>query len=153
MDFSDPHNIVETIIVFCKFMKEGITHEEFKKYDKDSSGYLSRKELNKPAKDILNTFREELSKKEKVAIIDKWFEKFDLNKDGKISYDEFKNMMESIFAKLVVEELEKRKKDPDCPEDMKDLDLLKFLNDRLSTIPEEDQVHVQKFIENAKKDY
>lgn len=109
--------------------------------------------MDKPLKGILNAFHEELSKRKKVATIDKLFKKFDLNKDGKISFDEFKNMMECIFAKLVVEELEKRKKDPDCPEDMKDLDLLKFLNDRLSTIPKEDQVLVQKFIENAKKDY
>ena len=153
MDISDPNDIIESIISFCRIIDLSITREEFDKYDKDSNGYLSLKELNTPAKSILTDFQKELSKRKKVVSIKKLYEKFDLNKDGKISFDEFKNMMECIFAKLVVEELKTRQKDPDCPEDMKDLDLLKFLNDRLSTIPEEDQVHVQKFIENAKKDY
>ena len=153
MDISDPEDIVETVINFCKFIKEGITLEEFKKYDKDSSGYLSRKELNKPAKDILNGFNEDLSKQEKVAIIDEWFIKYDLNKDGKISYDEFKNMLESIFAKLVMDELRKIQKEPACPKDLKELDLLKYLNCMLSSLPKEDQVLVQKFIENAKKEF
>ena len=153
MDISDPNDIVESVITYCRIINQSITHEEFNKFDKDSSGYLSRKELNKPAKDILNAFREELSKKEKVAIIDKWFEEFDLNKDGKISYDEFKNMMECVFAKVVVDELEKTKKEPDCPKELKDLDLLKFLKEKLSSLSKEDQVLVQKFIENASKDY
>ena len=100
MDFTEPKNFVNQIITFCKMMNdEVITLAEFKRYDKDSSGYLSRKELNKPAKDILNGFNKDLSKQEKVAIIDEWFIKYDLNKDGKISYDEFKNMMECVFAK------------------------------------------------------
>ena len=36
--------------------------------------------------------------------IDKWFKKFVLNKDGKISYDEYKNMMETLFSKIIFDE-------------------------------------------------
>ena len=36
--------------------------------------------------------------------IDKWFKKFDLNKNGKISYDEFKNMMDTLFSKIIFDE-------------------------------------------------
>ena len=50
-------------------------------------------------------------------------------------------------------ELEKTKKEPDCPKELKDLDLLKFLKEKLSSLSKEDQVLVQKFIENASKDY
>ncbi len=45
MDITDPENIIETVIGFCKFINERITHKEFKKYDKDSSGYLVEKNL------------------------------------------------------------------------------------------------------------
>ena len=61
--------------------------------------------------------------------------------------------MESIFAKSIVEILEKEKKELDCPKELKELDLLNFLNERLSTILKEDQVLVQKFIENATKKF
>ncbi len=44
-------------------------------------------------------------------------------------------MMESIFAKSIVEILEKEKKELDCPKELKGLELLNFLNDRLSTLP------------------
>ena len=50
-----------------------ITTSEFKRFDKDSSGYLDRKELNKPAKEILITYNKDFSKEEKVTIIDKCF--------------------------------------------------------------------------------
>ena len=48
--------------------------------------------------------------------------------------------------------IRKNTKDPNCSKELKELDLLKYLNDMLSTLPKEEQVFVQNFIENAKKD-
>ena len=42
--------------------------------------------------------------------IDKWFKKFDLNKDGKIPYDEFKNIMETLFSKIFLMNKKKYKR-------------------------------------------
>ena len=60
--------------------------------------------------------------------------------------------MENLFSKIIFDELEKIKKDPNCSKELKELDLLNYLNDMLSTLPKEEQVLVQNFIENAKKE-
>lgn len=60
--------------------------------------------------------------------------------------------METLFSKIIFDELEKMQKDWNCSKELKELDLLKYLNDMLSTLPKEEQVFVQNVIENAKKD-
>ena len=153
MDFEDTEHFTEQIIEICKMVynDEGI-NQAFKSYDKDSNCYLDKKEMSKVVNEVLEGYPKVFTKAERRDITNKWFQKFDTNKDGKISIDEFKNMMETVFAKVFIEELADLQKKPNCPEALKDLDLIKQLNDKLSTLSKDDQEIIKKFIENSKKE-
>ncbi len=147
---------VKEILDFCRMIHDknegNMVSKAFKEYDKDSNGYIDRKEMGKIAKEILSGFNQKYSKKEKAEIRDKWFKYFDTNKDGKITIDEFGNLMETLMAKVFIDQLENSKKYPDCPQSLKELDLIKYLNEFKTTLPKEQQAMIDSFIESAKKD-
>jgi len=55
----------------------------FKAYDRNSDGYLTKAELRRTSKKMTD------------AQIDAVFEKYDKNKDGKLEFEDFKDLMES----------------------------------------------------------
>lgn len=63
--------------------------EEFKKYDKDGSGQLDHKEV----KDALKSLYSSIDLRLSDADIDRMIAQVDKNKDGKISIDEFVNLI------------------------------------------------------------
>ncbi len=147
---------VKEILDFCRMIHDknegNMVSKAFKEYDKDSNGYIDRKEMGKIAKDVLIQFDKKYTKKEKAEIKDKWFEFFDTNKDGKITIDEFRILMQTVFAKFLIEQVENCKKHPDCPQSLKELDFIKYLNEFKTTLPKEEQAMIDSFIENTKKD-
>ncbi len=153
MDINDPKYFTEQIINFYRMIyDENFVSQSFKEYDKDSNGFIDRKEIGKIAKDVLIQFDKKYTKKEKAEIKDKWFEFFDTNKDGKITIDEFRILTQTVFAKFLLEQVENCKKYPDCPQFLKELDLIKNLNEFKTTLPKEEQAMIDSFIENTKKD-
>ena len=153
IDFTDPENFSNQIIEFCKMIYNDKTVEnEFNILDKNYDDYLDKNELGRLAKQVLNSYYKEFSKPEREAVVDKWVEKFDINKDQKISIDEFKDLMETVYSKFIMDELANIQKDPDCPKPLKELDLCKNLTDKLPSLSKEDQEIIKKFIEKAKKE-
>ena len=67
------------------YLQETKLKDAFKLFDKDGSGKVSKKEITS----ILNCEKDS-------DYIDKLFEKYDLNKDGEIDFDEFSKLMREM---------------------------------------------------------
>ena len=67
------------------YLQESKLKDAFKLFDKDGSGKVSKKEITS----ILNCEKDS-------DYIDKLFEKYDLNKDGEIDFDEFSKLMREM---------------------------------------------------------
>ena len=67
------------------YLQESKLKDAFKLFDKDGSGKVSKKEITS----ILNCEKDS-------DYIDKLFEKYDLNKDGEIDFDEFTKLMREM---------------------------------------------------------
>ncbi len=63
--------------------------EEFKKLDKDRSGYLDHEEIKRCLKDLY----ESIDLKMSDADVDALITQVDKNKDGRISVEEFVNLL------------------------------------------------------------
>ncbi len=68
--------------------------EMFEKYDKNGDGFMDRSELRSLFNDIAGTL--DLSPDE-IADVDQKFDEADINKDGKLSYEEFKEVGRFFF--------------------------------------------------------
>ncbi len=66
-------------------IQKKIILQEFKKLDKDGSGYLTREELRTWLKSLAKDINMDLTEND----IDQLIRKLDENKDGKVSIDEF----------------------------------------------------------------
>lgn len=76
--------------------------EAFNQYDKDKSGTLSREEFSSFANDLLNIIREGMDSAELLEkftpkhFTETMFAKLDTNHNGKISYNEFREVLKNI---------------------------------------------------------
>lgn len=77
------------------FLQETQLRKAFQFFDKDNSGYISKQELKcvfETHEDLFNTFEPS----DYDAVIDQ----ADINKDGKISYDEFVRFMTAELSSV-----------------------------------------------------
>lgn len=77
-----------------KFITEDIIKFSFRFFDKDNNGEITFEEIKVT---FAKSFKKDINNWE--GIIKNIIEEVDTNKDGKISYQEFKNMMHSILEK------------------------------------------------------
>lgn len=73
----------------------------FVKLDKDNSGILEKKEVQSLVKDVLSskTFKSDKKRKEKILkTLNVVLERYDENKDEKISFEEFQKVMIFIMS-------------------------------------------------------
>ena len=147
----DPKLFIARIMEISKNLSnEDIIKEEFNTYDLDSNGYLDRKELSKAAKNFYqNVLLKKISKEERLEATGKWFDSFDINKDGKIDINEFKEILHIIYAHAIFDKIQELKNDSN--DSFKNFDLKKYLNDTLPTLSAEEQAAVKKFLESSEK--
>ena len=82
--------------------REERVRASFNQYDKDKSGTLSREEFSFFANDLLNIIREGMDSEEMLAkftpkhFTETMFSKLDTDRNGKITYEEFREVLKNI---------------------------------------------------------
>lgn len=80
----------------------------FDEYDRDKNGFIDRKEL----KTLFAEMAEQCNiPKKKVGDYSKKFDECDINKDGKLSYEEFKKLGNELMDKVFTAALEEALKE------------------------------------------
>lgn len=129
---------------FRQYYDENSVKEEFDKADIDKSGFLERKELKKLAQEYINL---KMPKKLKtINCVDKLLEDFDINKDGKISIEEFTELFREISAKFLAKSLQE-----ELEKETQGKNIVKLIEDNLIHFDKEDQKMVKEFILYVKK--
>ena len=73
----------------------------FKSYDIDGSGYIEKNEMRKPLLDFMaltGVKKSEVSEEDLNKTIDDAIKDLDTNKDGKLSFDEFKEFIVGLIS-------------------------------------------------------
>jgi calcium-dependent protein kinase len=91
-DYIDYNEFIRACSNYDDLMSENMIKEAFQHFDVDKSGYLDNEELRKALGVVGNSEQEK-------KILKKILDQTDLNKDGKISFDEFKNLILKINDK------------------------------------------------------
>jgi len=69
----------------------------FGSYDDDDNGYLDKGEFCKVVKSLIKSLSEDQTDEEIEEIAKESVEKFDLNKNGKIEFDEFRELVRFLI--------------------------------------------------------
>ena len=73
--------------------EETFIRRMFNSYDLDDNGYLDKTEFYKDVKRLVESLAEGQTEEEINQITNDAVEKFDLNKNGKIEYNEFRELV------------------------------------------------------------
>ena len=73
--------------------EETFIRRMFNSYDLDDNGYLDKMEFYKVVKRLVESLAEGQTEEEINQITNDAVEKFDLNKNGKIEYNEFRDLV------------------------------------------------------------
>lgn len=82
----------------------------FQRLDKDKSGVLEKKEIKCLLESIIDVSKCKTTKKRKdkiISTLNTVLEKYDTNKDGKISFDEFLKFMVFVMAQSIKDAIPK----------------------------------------------
>ncbi len=69
----------------------------FNSYDDDDNGYLDKKEFVKVVKSLIKDLSEGQTDEEIEEIAKESIDRFDLNQNGKIEYDEFRELVKFLI--------------------------------------------------------
>ena len=69
----------------------------FDLYDSDANGYLDRVEFGKVVKTMIKSLYEDKTDEEIEEITKESIDKFDLNNNGKIEFDEFRELVNFLI--------------------------------------------------------
>lgn len=108
MDQEKINQFIPTIVAYCVFTSEDNIKTMFSQFDTDNSGFIDGKEINELIKKLYEGKSKKMIEGDSrfEAKFKKCLDHFDSNKDGKIDFSEFEDVMGRFVKKFLKDSLE-----------------------------------------------